>query len=104
MGVQCLFRLLEAEDGQINIDGIDIAGIGLHTLRPKMSVIPQNPVLFSGSTIRQNLDPFGTYDDDKIYASLRDVHMYQHVKEELPLGLNSMVSEGGSNFSVGQRQ
>ena len=101
--VQALFRILEAEEGTVKIDGIDISSLGLHKVRTEMSVIPQYPVLFSGCTIRDNLDPFGKYDESTIRQALEDVQMWEAVKE-LPEGLNSLVAEGGSNFSVGQRQ
>jgi len=102
--VQALFRLLEADDGCIEIDGVNIADLGLHTLRSKMSVIPQLPVLFSGCTVRENLDPFSKHPDESIREALRDVHMEDAILRELPMGWNSMVTENGSNFSVGQRQ
>lgn len=101
--IQALFRLLEAESGKVIIDGIDISTIGLHKVRTKMSVIPQFPVLFSGCTVRENLDPFGVWSDKIIFDALRDVQMLS-VIEGLPQNLNSLVAEGGSNFSVGQRQ
>jgi len=101
--VQALFRLLEAEGGAILVDGVDISTLGLHKLRTKMSVIPQTPVLFSGCTIRENLDPFGKYDEGVIRRALEDVQMMKAI-DDLPDGLDSVVSEGGSNFSVGQRQ
>jgi ATP-binding cassette subfamily C (CFTR/MRP) protein 4 len=101
--VQCLFRLLEPEEGSIKLSGVDISTVGLHTLRTRISVIPQMPVLFSGCTIRENLDPFSRYEDSAIEDVLRDVHMWQ-VVHHLPNGWSSFVSEGGSNFSVGQRQ
>jgi len=101
--VQCLFRLLEAEEGAIKLSGVDISKVGLHTLRTRLSVIPQVPVLFSGCTVRENLDPFFKHDDAAIEDVLRDVHMWQ-VIQDLPNRLESLVAEGGSNFSVGQRQ
>jgi len=101
--VQSLFRILEAECGSIHIDGVDIQTLGLHHLRTGMSVINQHPVLFSGCTIRENLDPFHSYSDEAIIDALTDVQMIQAV-HELPDGMNSIVAEGGSNFSVGQRQ
>jgi ATP-binding cassette subfamily C (CFTR/MRP) protein 4 len=101
--VQTLFRLLEAESGAISIDGVDISGVGLHRLRTKISVIPQAPTLFSGCTVRENLDLFGIHSDEAIQKALEDVHLGEAMAQ-LPQGYESMVSEGGSNFSVGQRQ
>jgi ATP-binding cassette subfamily C (CFTR/MRP) protein 4 len=101
--VQSLFRLLEAEHGSITLDGVDIQNLGLHTLRTKMSVISQVPVLFSGCTVRENLDPFHAHADQNLKDALDDVHMLAAIND-LPQGWNSMVAEGGSNFSVGQRQ
>lgn len=101
--VQSLLRLLEAESGQILIDGVNIARLGLHKLRKSISVIPQSPVLYGGCSLRENLDPFGHFDDDGMREALSDVHMLDTV-EALPHGLDSTVAEGGLNFSVGQRQ
>jgi ATP-binding cassette, subfamily C (CFTR/MRP), member 4 len=101
--VQALFRLLEAEEGAIYIDGVDISTLGLHKLRLAMSVIPQVPILFRGCTVRENLDPFGSYSDSQIWEVLEDVQMSKVVRD-LCGGLEAMVSDGGSNFSVGQRQ
>jgi ATP-binding cassette subfamily C (CFTR/MRP) protein 4 len=101
--VQSLFRLLEAEQGRLVIDGIDVSKIGLHTLRTSISVIPQVPTLFSGCSVRENLDLFGLHTDESIRKVLEDCHMLE-VVEELPDGWDALVAEGGSNFSVGQRQ
>ena len=101
--VQTLFRLLEAEEGAIHIDGVDVSKLGLHALRTRISVIPQSPTLFSGCSIRENLDLFGIHSDDAIRKALEDAHLGDVVRD-LPKGYDSMVSEGGSNFSVGQRQ
>jgi ATP-binding cassette subfamily C (CFTR/MRP) protein 4 len=101
--VQTLFRLLEAERGCISIDGVDISTVGLHTLRSKISVIPQAPTLFSGCTVRENLDLFGIHSEEAIQKALKDAHLAEAIAE-LPKGYDSMVSEGGTNFSVGQRQ
>merc|ERR1712176_789865 len=101
--VQALFRVLESENGSIIIDGVDISTMGLHKLRKQMSVINQTPVLFSGNTIRENLDPFKFFSDDDISEALCDVQMLEAVNE-LPQGLNFLVAESGSNFSVGERQ
>jgi ATP-binding cassette subfamily C (CFTR/MRP) protein 4 len=101
--VQTLFRLLEAESGSISIDGVDISGVGLHRLRTKISVIPQAPTLFSGCTVRENLDLFGIHSDEAIQKALEDAHLGEAMAQ-LPQGYETMVSESGSNFSVGQRQ
>jgi len=101
--IQTLFRLLETESGSINIDNVDISSLGLHRLRTSISVIPQHPTLFSGCTIRENLDVFGLHSEEAIYKALASAHLSK-VIAELPKGIDSLVSEGGSNFSVGQRQ
>jgi len=101
--VQTLFRLLEAEEGKILIDGVDISQVGLHRLRTRMSVIPQVPTLFSGCTVKENLDLFGIHSEEAVSKALEEAHMGDAMKK-LPHGIHSMVSEGGSNFSVGQRQ
>ncbi|KAL7547829.1 hypothetical protein ACHAWF_011101 [Thalassiosira exigua] len=101
--VQALLRLLEAEEGQILIDGVDISKLGLHKLRRSISVIPQSPVLYGGCSLRDNLDPFNHHHDEQIKEALLDVSMLDAV-HNLPHGLHTTVAEGGSNFSVGQRQ
>jgi len=100
--IAALFRLTEP-DGKIIIDGIDTKSIGLHDLRSKISIIPQDPVLFTG-TLRKNLDPFGEFDDDVLWSALEDVKLKESMTAETQLGLDFLVSEGGSNLSVGQRQ
>nr|CAD7200150.1 unnamed protein product [Timema douglasi] len=121
--ISALFRLAPLE-GKVWIDGIDTSSIGLHDLRSKISIIPQEPVLFSG-TMRKNLDPFDEYSDEVLWQSLEEriivpltyffdapIPVYDfssqvELKEavvDLPSGLSSVMSEGGSNFSVGQRQ
>ncbi|XP_017043983.2 probable multidrug resistance-associated protein lethal(2)03659 [Drosophila ficusphila] len=99
--INALFRL-SYNDGSMLMDNRDIAEIGLHDLRSKISIIPQEPVLFSG-TMRYNLDPFEQYPDDKLWEALEEVHLKEEVSE-LPKGLESMIAEGGANYSVGQRQ
>uniref|UniRef100_A0A672K344 Canalicular multispecific organic anion transporter 1-like n=1 Tax=Sinocyclocheilus grahami TaxID=75366 RepID=A0A672K344_SINGR len=98
----CLFRIIEASEGRILIDGIDISTLGLHDLRSRLTIIPQDPVLFSG-TLRMNLDPFEKSSDEEIWTVLELAHLKDYVRG-LPTGLQHEVSEGGENLSVGQRQ
>ncbi|GFY69160.1 multidrug resistance-associated protein 1 [Trichonephila inaurata madagascariensis] len=97
-----LFRIIEAARGKITIDGVHIAKLGLHDLRNKLTIIPQDPVLFTG-TLRSNLDPFGSYSDQALWQSLEQSHLKSFVTS-LEKGLEHEVSEGGENLSVGQRQ
>uniref|UniRef100_T1GTR9 ABC transporter domain-containing protein n=1 Tax=Megaselia scalaris TaxID=36166 RepID=T1GTR9_MEGSC len=97
-----LFRIIEAAGGKITIDGIDISILGLHALRSRLTIIPQDPVLFSGS-LRRNLDPFETKKDEEIWKALELAHLKTFAKT-LTAGLNHEISEGGENLSVGQRQ
>jgi ATP-binding cassette subfamily C (CFTR/MRP) protein 4 len=99
--ISVLFRLFHFE-GSVVIDNIDIKSIPLTELRSKIAVIPQDPLLFLGS-LRKNLDPFGQYDDLQLWTALDEFEL-KEVISNLPSGLDSMVSERGSNFSVGQRQ
>ncbi|OXA46434.1 Multidrug resistance-associated protein 4 [Folsomia candida] len=92
-----LFRMTEPR-GDMFIDGVRVNDIGLHDLRQAVSIIPQDPVLFSGS-MRSNLDPFDQYPDQDLWESLEEVEL----KNDIP-ALDFKVSDGGSNFSVGQRQ
>lgn len=94
---------MEAEDGVISIDDVDISKVGLHRLRTKISVIPQLPTLFSGCTVKENMDLFGIHSEEAVKNALDDAHLTKAMSM-LPKGIHSMVSEGGSNFSVGQRQ
>ncbi|KAF5283708.1 hypothetical protein FQR65_LT13743 [Abscondita terminalis] len=99
--IAALFQLTKTE-GSIIIDGIDIKTLKLQDLRSKISIIPQEPVLFSG-TIRNNIDPFDEYDDEVLWKALEEVELKEMVGG-LVASLDSVMSEGGSNFSVGQRQ
>ncbi|CAH1738400.1 unnamed protein product [Aphis gossypii] len=99
--ISALYRLAYNE-GKIIIDGIDIHELGLNELRSNLSIIPQKPVLFSG-TMRKNLDPFNEYSDHVLWNALDEVEL-KNVIEDLPDALNTKMYENGSNFSVGQRQ
>jgi len=122
-----LFRFLEAKSGSIHVDGLDISKIKLHDLRSRLAIIPQDPVLFSG-TVRSNLDPFDNHTDDELFDCLRRVHLISDDETSPPSGaetplpvsgsvtptnkkninifrkLSSPISEGGLNLSQGQRQ
>lgn len=104
--IAALFRLTEPE-GKVLIDGIDSKTLGLHDLRSKISIIPQEPTLFTG-TLRSNLDPFGRVNDDVLWAAINDVHLDMIMATECGSTtqglLDFMVAEGGVNLSVGQRQ
>jgi len=99
-----LFRISEIEDdgGKIFVDGVNIREIGTAALRLNLSIIPQDPVMFS-NTVRYNLDPFAEAKEEELWAVLKKVRM-DEVIAELENGLNSEVAEGGENFSQGQRQ
>ncbi|XP_067238284.1 multidrug resistance-associated protein 1 isoform X1 [Chanodichthys erythropterus] len=97
-----LFRIIEAAQGEIHIDGVNIAELGLHELRSRITIIPQDPVLFSGS-LRMNLDPFDGYTDEEVWRALELAHLKNFVSG-LPDKLNHECSEGGENLSLGQRQ
>ncbi|XP_071497740.1 ATP-binding cassette sub-family C member 5-like [Diadema antillarum] len=97
-----LFRLVEGAGGDIVIDGIPIAKIGLHDLRSKLAIIPQDPVLFIG-TVRYNLDPFREHSDKELWEALERSYMKDKIRQ-LESGLDAPVTEGGDNFSVGERQ
>nr|XP_005908422.1 PREDICTED: ATP-binding cassette sub-family C member 11 [Bos mutus] len=97
-----LFRLVEPAGGRILIDGVDICSLSLEDLRSKFSVIPQDPVLLSG-TIRFNLDPFHRCTDEQIWDALKRTFLNKTISK-LPQGLQAEVTENGSNFSVGERQ
>ncbi|XP_059614039.1 multidrug resistance-associated protein 1-like [Phlebotomus argentipes] len=97
-----LFRIIEAAGGKITIDDKNIGELGLHNLRSRLTIIPQDPVLFSGS-LRMNIDPFNSYSDDEIWRVLELSHL-KHFVKGLQAGLQHEISEGGENLSVGQRQ
>ncbi|XP_029438846.1 ATP-binding cassette sub-family C member 8 isoform X1 [Rhinatrema bivittatum] len=96
------FRMVDTFQGRIVIDGIDIAKLPLQTLRSRLSIILQDPILFSG-TIRFNLDPENKCTDSMLWEAL-EIAQLKHVVKALLGGLDAMVTEGGENFSLGQRQ
>lgn len=107
-----LFRIIEAVDGNIDIDGLDTSKLGLADLRHKLSIIPQDAQVFEGS-IRSNLDPTNSYTEEQLWKSLELSHLKDHVmkmydetheSDEIESGLDVKISEGGLNLSVGQRQ
>ncbi|KAI9350761.1 hypothetical protein BDR26DRAFT_930068 [Obelidium mucronatum] len=97
-----LFRLSEAESGSIEVDGIDISRIGLNTLRTRLTIIPQEPVLF-GASVRDNIDPSHQFSDEAIWRALEAAHLKDRFggHEE---GLEQKVKSGGENLSIGERQ
>ncbi|KAK9057251.1 hypothetical protein SSX86_022086 [Deinandra increscens subsp. villosa] len=100
--IQVLFRLVEPSGGSITIDGIDISTLGLHDLRSRFGIIPQEPILFEG-TVRSNIDPLGQHSDDEIWRSLERCQLNDVVASK-PGKLDSAVVDNGDNWSVGQRQ
>ncbi|KAJ4832339.1 hypothetical protein Tsubulata_002121 [Turnera subulata] len=100
--VSALFRLVEPTEGKILIDGLDISMIGLHDLRSHFAVIPQDPTLFIGS-VRYNLDPLSKHTDQEIWEVLAKCHLKETIQDKED-GLDSLVAQDGSNWSMGQRQ
>ncbi|VAH20552.1 unnamed protein product [Triticum turgidum subsp. durum] len=100
--IQTLFRIVDPCVGQILIDGVDISTIGLHDLRTRLSIIPQDPVMFEG-TLRSNIDPLDEYNDEQIWEALDCCHLGDEVRKN-ELKLDSTVTENGENWSAGQRQ
>nr|BAX25130.1 MRP-like ABC transporter -like [Oryza brachyantha] len=100
--IGALFRLVEPAGGKILIDSMDITTIGLHDLRSRLGIIPQDPTLFQG-TVRYNLDPLGQFSDHQIWEVLDKCQLREAVQEK-EQGLDSLVVEDGSNWSMGQRQ
>jgi len=96
-----LMRIVEPHAGRVVIDGVDHSSIGLHSLREKAAVIPQDPAILTGS-IRFNLDPFGQKSDADLWEAIEKSQLQKRVQEAG--GLDSKVEEGGGNFSVGELQ
>lgn len=97
-----LFRIIEPSGGKIVIDEVDVGQLGLYDLRSRITIIPQDPVLFTGS-LRMNLDPFEVYSDEEIWRSLELAHLKDFV-QSVENQLLYKITEGGENLSVGQRQ
>lgn len=91
-----LFRLAELMSGSITIDGVNTSTVGLRTLRAAVSIIPQDPVLFSG-TLRSNLDPFEQHDDSELHDALERAGLSGR------FALDANIDTGGSNLSIGER-
>nr|QVT92336.1 ABC transporter [Salvia miltiorrhiza] len=100
--IQAIFRVVEAREGSIVIDDVDISKIGLHDLRSRLSIIPQDPTMFEG-TVRGNLDPLEQHSDNEIWEALDKCQLGDIVRQK-PDKLETAVVENGENWSVGQRQ
>jgi ABC-type multidrug transport system fused ATPase/permease subunit len=102
-----LFRILPFERGTIYIDNIDIQNVGVRDLRSRLTIIPQDPILFEG-TFRSNLDPLNQNSDAEIWEALRLTHVLDSLQDtaknpQTNITLDALVNENGSNFSQGQR-
>ncbi|XP_074557731.1 ABC transporter C family member 3-like [Curcuma longa] len=100
--IQTIFRIIDPAVGHIFIDGTDISTIGLHDLRSRLGIIPQEPIMFQG-TLRNNLDPLDEYTDEEIWETLDCCQLGEEIRRK-ELKLDSGVAENGENWSVGQRQ
>ena len=101
--ISAILRLVDIKQGSILIDGVNIESVGLHDLRPKISVIPQSPFLFSGS-IRKNLDTLDQFSDLQIWTSIDSVGLRPVIDRLSDAGLSGVIEENGNNVSVGERQ
>jgi len=97
-----LFRIIEADEGSIEIDGVNVGDIGLDDLRSRLAIIPQDPTLFAG-TLRYNLDPLAERTDEELINVMSRIEGLQIAADSVG-GLDGSISDGGENLSVGQRQ
>ena len=100
--ISTLLRLVELEEGDILVDGINISEIGLTDLRSAIAVIPQDPVLFQG-TVRYNIDPFDSHTDEEVWNAIEASNLKEKVSAENKQ-LDMVVEADGDNFSVGEKQ
>ena len=95
--IAALFRIVELKEGRIEFDGVDIATLGLHTLRSRLSVIPQDPVVFN-DTVRYNLDPFQSYSDAELWSCLEKVQLKERLQDRAGL-----VDQGAGDHQTAAR-
>jgi ABC-type multidrug transport system fused ATPase/permease subunit len=100
--VLALLRLIELESGRITLDGVDLSTIDLKALRQSITVVPQDPLLLSG-TVRENIDPFSRFSDEEIHEALQRLN-FEHAISRFSAGLDTPISEGGISLSSGERQ
>jgi len=100
--LNCIVRLLEPRAGRVLFNGTDTQNLGLLTLRSMIGLVPQEPAVFNG-TIRFNIDPFGQYPDERIWAAIQCAQLLPTVRR-LHKGLDHVITDEGTNFSFGQRQ
>jgi len=98
----CVFRILEPEKGTIIIDDVDICKIGLKTLRSKLTIIPQDPILMEG-TLKYNIDPLGKYTNEQIIEIIKKIG-FEYILDTNSKRLEMPITENGGNLSVGERQ
>ena len=108
----CLFRILEAKEGAIYIDDVDISQVGLKKLRSNITIIPQDPTLMEGS-LKFNIDPLNNHSEQEIEEVMREIGFWYICERNLEenknkpdeeKGLNMIITENGGNISIGERQ